>query len=200
MDNKAEFEGIHPSWRPVLDDAKFETIMSNLPETGLAPPRGQILNAFKHFPLDDLKVVCLGQDPYPTEGEAHGLAFSSPISVPRSLKPIYKCLQNTGLIPTIPTTGDLTGWAKQGVLLLNKALTTEVGKRRVHADQWDSFTDHIIETISELHPGPIYFMLWGNDAKAVSGLIDEKHKIYTQIHPSPMAQRYAKNESEKFVN
>jgi hypothetical protein len=106
------------------------------------------------------------------------------------------------MIESIPDTADLTNWARQGVLLLNKALTTIVGKRRSHAQQWGMFTDSIIKNISTMcDHHPLYFMLWGKDANALGSIIDnDKHVVCDQIHPSPMAQAHIKDESKKFVN
>lgn len=201
-DMKSITFGIDGSWTNVIDYVELETIISGIPDTGTAPPIDMILNAFRHFPFDKLRVIIVAQDPYPTPGEAHGLAFSSKLStIPKSLMPIYACLQNTGLIDDMPDTADLTSWAKQGVLLLNKALTTMIGKRREHAENWDEFTDNIVSAISTNHSGPLYFMLWGNDAKKLIPLIDEdKHTVYTQIHPSPMAQASITSDKLKFIN
>lgn len=201
-DMKTILGGIEDDWLEHMDVEYFEQVLSKIPSVGIVPPSNMILEAFRLTRFQTMKVIIIGQDPYPTPGEAHGLAFSSlEEKTPRSLIPIYKCLVNTGILDDIPETADLTNWAKQGVLLLNKALTTLSGKRRSHASEWDQYTDNLVESISTNHDGPLHFMLWGNDAKSLAGLIDEdKHYIWNQIHPSPMAQSGIKDPKKKFIN
>ncbi|MEM6321468.1 MAG: uracil-DNA glycosylase [Bacteroidota bacterium] len=153
------------------------------------PPGSLIFNAFDTSPLSSLKVVILGQDPYIKPNQAMGLSFSVPkgIGTPPSLKNIYKELHTDLGIP-IANHGDLTAWAKQGVFLLNAALTVEAGKSGSHLKKgWGQFTDAVIRLISN-ERNNIVFMLWGNFAKAKSALIDpQKHLILQAAHPSPLA-------------
>jgi uracil-DNA glycosylase len=153
------------------------------------PPGPLIFNAFNSTPLDKLRVVILGQDPYHGHGQAMGLSFSVPksIAVPASLKNIYKEL-NRDLGIAIPKHGDLTNWAKQGVFLLNAMLSVEHGRASSHKNiGWQTFTDAVIKTISDRCEG-VVFLLWGNFAKNKKGLIDEmKHYVLESVHPSPLA-------------
>jgi uracil-DNA glycosylase len=153
------------------------------------PPGPLIFNAFNSTPLDKLRVVILGQDPYHGHGQAMGLSFSVPknIAVPASLKNIYKEL-NRDLGIAIPKHGDLTNWAKQGVFLLNAMLSVEHGRASSHKNiGWQTFTDAVIKTISD-RCGGVVFLLWGNFAKNKKGLIDEmKHYVLESVHPSPLA-------------
>ncbi len=154
------------------------------------PPANDIFNALKYTPLCEVKVVILGQDPYINEGEAHGLAFSvkKGAQVPPSLKNIFTELKSdVGII--MPNHGELIGWAKQGVLLLNTVLTVEARLSKSHAKQgWEIFTTAVIKKLNERQE-PIVFMLWGNDAKAKQELITNKnHLVLTAAHPSPLAQ------------
>ena len=156
----------------------------------LYPPADQIFTAFHLTPLKNVKVVILGQDPYHGPDQAHGLSFSVPSSIkklPPSLKNIYKEL-NTDLGLPIATTGDLTPWAKQGVLLLNAMLTVEQKNAGSHQKQgWESFTNKVIELISERCEG-VVFVLWGAYAQKKCVLIDEsKHLLLKGIHPSPLS-------------
>lgn len=152
------------------------------------PPKDQIFNAFQ-LELEDIKVVILGQDPYHSPGQAHGFSFSVPegISVPKSLVNIYKELQQDVNKP-IPTHGNLTHWANQGVFLLNAALTVEKSKPSSHQKKgWLPFTDRVIEVISKKRKH-IVFILWGKFAESKKALIDEdKHLILTAPHPSPLS-------------
>ena len=153
------------------------------------PPGSLIFNAFNTIPLDHLKVVILGQDPYIKPNQAMGLSFSVPkgVRIPPSLKNIYKEIQQD-VGGTVPTHGDLTAWVQQGVFLLNAALTVEAGKSGSHLKKgWGQFTDAVIRTISSQKTG-LVFLLWGNFAKNKRGLIDEsKHLVLSAAHPSPLA-------------
>lgn len=154
------------------------------------PPQDQVFNAFKLTPLEKVKVVILGQDPYHNIGQAHGLSFSVPkgIAHPPSLKNIFSEL--TADIPgfVYPQSGDLTKWAKQGVLLLNATLTVRAHQAGSHQKQgWEVLTDQIIAKISEELEG-VVFMLWGAYAQKKSVLIDHrKHLILKAVHPSPLS-------------
>lgn len=155
------------------------------------PPKENIFEAFRLTPLDTVKVVILGQDPYHGEGEAHGLAFSVNygIKIPPSLKNIYKEI-NLEYGYKIPNHGFLINWAKQGVLLLNTVLTVEKDKPASHKGKgWEIFTDRIIEELNQ-SDNSIVFMLWGNYAKSKMDLLDNpKHLVLESVHPSPFSAR-----------
>jgi uracil-DNA glycosylase len=150
------------------------------------PPGKLIFNAFNLTPFDTVKVVILGQDPYHGAGQAHGLSFSvlPGIKPPPSLVNIFKELKSDIGLDMPNDFGDLTHWAKQGVLLLNTALTVRAGEPFSHAKTgWSKFTDAVIETISD-----IIFILWGKFAQEKISLIDTgKHFILGSSHPSPFS-------------
>ncbi|KXU38368.1 uracil-DNA glycosylase [Ventosimonas gracilis] len=153
-------------------------------------PKGSLIfNALNSTPLEQVKVVILGQDPYHGAGQAHGLSFSVPpgIAVPPSLQNIFKELKRDLNIDS-PDHGCLAAWAAQGVLLLNTSLTVEQGKAGSHAKSgWQHFTDLVIEQISRLRPH-LVFMLWGAHAQSKQPLIDaSKHLILRSPHPSPLS-------------
>ena len=154
------------------------------------PPEPQIFNAFNTTGFEDVKVVILGQDPYHGQGQAMGLSFSVPMGVriPASLKNVYKELA-ADVDFNIPNHGDLTGWAKQGVFLLNAMLTVEHSKAGSHQKiGWQEFTNAVIQKLSSEREGLIV-MLWGNFAKKKRMLIDDKkHSILEAAHPSPLAR------------
>lgn len=154
------------------------------------PTHNQIFTAFQLTPLQDLKVVILGQDPYHNPGQAMGLSFSVPkgVKIPPSLKNVYKELLNDLGIP-IPSHGDLSHWANQGVLLLNATLTVEHKSPNSHKKiGWQHFTDDVISKISETQEG-IIFLLWGRFAQSKESLIDvTRHHILSAAHPSPLAR------------
>ena len=153
------------------------------------PPAVDIFNALKHTAFADVRVVILGQDPYIKHGEAHGMAFSvnHGVRVPPSLKNIYKELQDD-LACTIPSTGYLMPWAKQGVLLLNTILTVKAGESKSHAGRgWEQFTDHIIVALSQREKAMV-FMLWGKPAQAKAAMIAPHHLVLQAAHPSPLAR------------
>lgn len=153
------------------------------------PKQDDIFNALNTTPFDKVRVVILGQDPYHGEGQAHGLSFSVPDGVkpPPSLMNIYKELAKEYNAP-IPKTGNLTHWAKQGVLLLNATLTVEHSLAGSHQNKgWEQFTDTIIRIINEQHTH-IVFMLWGSYAQKKGAFIDRaKHLILESPHPSPLS-------------
>lgn len=155
------------------------------------PPRGCIFNALKYTPYENVKVVIMGQDPYHGEGEAHGLSFSvqKGVKVPPSLKNIYQELKDDLGIPP-RNDGDLTGWAKEGVLLLNAVLTVEKDKPASHRNLgWERLTDYIIRMINEKEE-PVVFILWGNFAKEKMKYITNPiHYVITSPHPSPFSAR-----------
>ncbi|KJJ86589.1 uracil-DNA glycosylase [Prevotella intermedia ZT] len=153
------------------------------------PPAKLVFNAFNLCPFDKVKVVILGQDPYHEQGQAMGLSFSVPegIMLPPSLQNIYKEIQND-LGKPIPTSGDLTRWAKQGVLLLNATLTVRAHIANSHQTLgWANFTDAAIEALNA-HREHVVFMLWGGFARSKKRLIDaNRHCIIESVHPSPLS-------------
>jgi uracil-DNA glycosylase len=189
---------IEESWKKVLADEferpYFQSLATFL-KTEIAagktiyPPGPLIFNAFDTTPFAKVKVVILGQDPYHNPNEAMGLSFSVPkgVRVPPSLKNVYKEI-NADLGLPIPTHGDLTEWAKQGVFLLNAMLTVEKGLAASHQQVgWQFFTDAVIRKLSEGREN-LVFMLWGNYAKRKKDLIDtNKHLVLESAHPSPLA-------------
>jgi uracil-DNA glycosylase len=188
---------LHRSWLTLLD----EKIINHLKTTAeflhsekekgkiIFPAEGNVFRAFEHTPLDKVKIVILGQDPYHDVGQAHGLAFSVPngIKIPPSLKNIFKELEQDVQKP-IPKNGDLSEWAQQGILLLNSSLTVEAHEANSHATiGWQVFTDEIIKLISQQQE-QVVFMLWGKYAQQKSSFIDSnKHLILTSSHPSPLS-------------
>jgi len=153
------------------------------------PPGPLIFNAFNLCPIDTLKVVILGQDPYHGDNQAHGLSFSVKKGIPKppSLQNIFKELQKD-LNIEISEDGDLTRWAKQGVFLLNSVLTVRKGQAGSHQGKgWEIFTDEVIRILSKEKEN-LVFMLWGNYARNKKELIDrEKHLILEAAHPSPFS-------------
>ncbi len=172
---------------------KFYSIVENEYNTKtIFPPKDYIFNALKLTPYKDVKVVIVGQDPYHGEGEAHGLSFSvqKGIKVPPSLKNIYKELESDlGITPY--NEGDLTYWAKQGVLLLNAVLTVVKDTPASHRKLgWERLTDYIIKSLNN-NEEPVVFILWGNFAKEKKVLItNPKHLVLTSAHPSPYSASY----------
>lgn len=154
------------------------------------PPEEELFKALQITPFEKVKVAILGQDPYHGVGQAHGLSFSVPkgIKIPPSLKNIYKELKNEFPEFSIPSHGDLTSWAKQGVLLLNATLTVRKNEAGSHQKKgWETFTDSIISNLSH-HKSGLIFILWGNYAKQKEALIDsDKHFILKSAHPSPFS-------------
>lgn len=153
------------------------------------PPGPLIFNAFNLCPIDTLKVVILGQDPYHGDNQAHGLSFSVKKGIPKppSLQNIFKELQKD-LNIEISEDGDLTRWAKQGIFLLNSVLTVRKGQAGSHQGKgWEIFTDEVIRILSKEKEN-LVFMLWGNYARNKKELIDrEKHLILEAAHPSPFS-------------
>lgn len=153
------------------------------------PSMYDIFNSMKYTSFENVKVVLLGQDPYHNEGQAMGLSFSVPdgIEIPPSLKNMYKELQaETGIPPK--NSGNLIGWARQGVLLLNTVLTVRAHQANSHKGQgWEKFTDSIIKKISDKKEN-VVFLLWGGNARSKKPLIDQtKHLILECAHPSPLS-------------
>lgn len=189
---------IAESWKvalaPLFDKPYFAQIAAHLKtekalNRTIYPKGSHIFNAFEQTPFEDVKVVILGQDPYHNPGQAMGLSFSVPdgIKIPPSLSNIFKELKSdTGT--SIPNTGNLTPWAKQGVLLLNAVLTVRENEPASHSKiGWMNFTDDIIKLLSN-QKSRLVFILWGNFAIQKQVLIDAtKHKILKAAHPSPLS-------------
>lgn len=190
---------IENSWKEALqsefDKAYFAELVSFLHREKaegktIYPPGSQIFRAFELTPLDKVKVVILGQDPYHGAGQAMGLSFSVPDSVPAppSLKNIFKeAEQDLGI--RMSGRPNLESWARQGVLLLNAILTVRAGEAASHSRiGWEQFTDAVIRTVSE-RCDSVVFMLWGNYARSKAQLIDSKrHLVLEAAHPSPLAR------------
>jgi uracil-DNA glycosylase len=153
------------------------------------PPHDAIFSAFHHCALEQVKVVIIGQDPYHGLGQAHGLCFSvnDDVALPPSLKNIFKELANDIKVE-MPDGGNLTSWAKQGVLLLNSTLTVRQGQAGSHQRKgWETFTDAVIRKLSD-HQENLVFMLWGADAKKKGSVINRsKHLVLEAGHPSPLS-------------
>ena len=154
------------------------------------PPQQDVFNALKYTPLESVKVVILGQDPYHGPDQAHGLCFSvlSGVKTPPSLVNIYKELAADIDGFVIPKQGTLTSWAEQGVLLLNTVLTVEQGKAHSHAKWgWETFTDAVIDAVNR-HQQGVVFLLWGSHAQKKGMHIDtSKHHVLSAPHPSPLS-------------
>lgn len=189
---------IEESWKQALQEEFSKEYFSGIVDflkaekalkREIFPPGNLIFNAFAQTPFHAVKVVLLGQDPYHNEGQAHGLAFSvqEGVRIPPSLQNMYKELHADIGMP-IPKTGNLTHWAKQGVLLLNATLTVRAHEANSHAKiGWTSFTNAVIEKISKERKG-IIFLLWGRFAQEKQTLIDvSKHYILKAAHPSPLS-------------
>lgn len=190
---------IHPSWKAALQQEfsklYFEEIVLFLKteralDKKIYPPGSLIFNAFNLTPFEDVKVVILGQDPYHGYNQAHGLSFSvlKGTKPPPSLRNMYKEIKADIGVEMPKAYGDLTHWAKQGVFLLNSALTVRDGEPNSHAKiGWQIFTDAVISTLSNKREGLI-FLLWGLYAQQKQSLIDEtKHHVLKAAHPSPLS-------------
>tara|TARA_Y100000296_G_scaffold2495_1_gene3506 strand:- start:790899 stop:791588 length:690 start_codon:yes stop_codon:yes gene_type:complete len=186
------------SWKTALNEEFMQPYMKALntflqDEKGngkdIYPTDSAYFRALELTPLDSVKVVVLGQDPYHSEGQAHGLSFSVPkgIKIPPSLVNIYKELErDLGIKPA--QHGFLEDWAKQGVLLLNSVLTVECGRAASHQRRgWERFTDKVIQQVNALD-APVVFMLWGAYAQKKAAFVDcDKHLVLTAPHPSPLS-------------
>ncbi len=190
---------IERSWKEALqgefDKPYFATLAEELHREKQAgeviyPPGKDIFKAFELCPLDKVKVVILGQDPYHGYGQAMGLSFSVPQGVPAppSLKNIFKEIESD-LGITMSGSPDLRPWAEQGVLLLNSVLTVRAAQPASHSRiGWQTFTDAVIKLISDRCDG-VVFLLWGNYARSKAGLIDtSRHHVLEAAHPSPLAK------------
>lgn len=157
----------------------------------ILPKPDLVFSAFNHFGIDELNVVIIGQDPYINKEQAMGLSFSVPkgVKLPPSLNNVYKCIENTCEITMDFENGDLTNWAKQGVLLLNTTLTVFEKNSNSHKKIWKGFSLDLLKYISD-NTENVIFMLWGNDAKKLSKVIDSnKHHILEHTHPSPLSRK-----------
>ena len=188
---------IDESWREVLQpefDKPYFELLTNFVRHAYAthqcfPPAKHIFRAFDLCPFDKVRVVIIGQDPYHDINQAHGLCFSvqDGVKIPPSLENIYKEL-NRDLGKPIPSSGNLTHWAEQGVLLLNATLTVEAHKAGSHQGKgWEELTDAAIQALNNQREN-IVFMLWGSYAQRKGQFIDRKrHLVLTAVHPSPLS-------------
>ncbi len=193
-------DALEPGWRAVFEPVLATDYSMALNEflgrkrregVELLPPEADWFNAFRLTPLESVRVVILGQDPYPTPGHAHGLCFSvrrdvSPL--PRSLINIYRELADD--LGIVNRHGDLSSWARQGVLLLNTVLTVDAGQAASHRGKgWEAFTRSAIEAVNAAD-SPVAFILWGNDARKRGEFLDRKrHLVLESAHPSPLSAR-----------
>lgn len=193
------WQSIPVDWQNLLKEAESSAWWEPLSEFVEAeyrhqvvyPPRRELFQALALTPVQKVKVVILGQDPYPGPGQAHGLSFSvAPgVPLPRSLKNIYTEL-SADLGISAPHTGCLIPWAEQGVLLLNTVLTVRAGESLSHRKQgWEKFTDLLLQKLGE-REAPCAFLLWGNPARAKKAMIQApQHLILESAHPSPLSAR-----------
>lgn len=188
---------IHPSWKNILRE-EFEKpyfkelvgfVKEEYSKNTIYPPGKSIFRAFDLCPFEDVKVVILGQDPYHGAGQANGLCFSvnENVAFPPSLKNIYKEIE-ADLGVKMPESGNLDGWAKQGVLLLNATLTVRASQAGSHQKKgWEQFTDAVIQQVSDAKE-KVVFILWGRYAQEKGKVIDHvKHHVLTAPHPSPFS-------------
>lgn len=185
------------SWLAVLGEEFKQPYMADLraflqeekKTHTIYPPGSLMFHAFERTPYDKVRVVILGQDPYHGPGQAHGLCFSVPDGVPPppSLVNIFQEIHSDLGLP-IPSHGNLTHWAEQGVLLLNAVLSVRARQANSHAGRgWEAFTDRVIEAINEGREG-VVFVLWGKYAREKAGRVDrKKHLVLTAAHPSPLS-------------
>lgn len=196
-----------PDWQTVLEPEMekpyFKTLKafvdSERQTEEIFPPDDAVFNALRLTPLKDVRVFILGQDPYHDNGQAHGLAFSvlPGVKAPPSLANIFRELKTDVDVP-IPSTGSLTPWAKQGVLLLNAVLTVRAHQPNSHKNKgWETFTDAVIRAVAQ-KPEPVVFVLWGAYAQKKQPLIEQveketgdanRHTLIASAHPSPLSAR-----------
>jgi uracil-DNA glycosylase len=175
---------VHPSWRELFAPhlKTIQEILTEMPDAEFTPARENIFSAFQES-LDSVRVVIVGQDPYPQEGDAHGLAFSVRPGrrIPASLRNIFKEYEDDLGFP-LPTSGDLTPWSREGVLLLNRVLTTEIGKRNAHhASHWAVVTEDLARHLGE---SGVVAILWGSSAHTLSKYFRDP---ILSPHPSPLS-------------
>lgn len=190
----------NPAWRealaPVLATPAFAELEAFLAAERAAfeilPPPAQVFAALEETPPASVRVVILGQDPYPTPGHAHGLAFSyrGTGRLPRSLANIYREIERDLGVPLAQPSGDLGAWAQQGVLLLNTVLTVRAGEAGSHRRKgWEAVTDAVVRHVAA-GERPVAFLLWGADARRRARLIGEPHLVLEAGHPSPLSIRH----------
>jgi uracil-DNA glycosylase len=187
------------SWHPVLSEETRKPYYKNLQafvaeerqKFTVFPPEAEVFSALQLTPIDQVRVLILGQDPYHDDNQAHGLCFSVPpgVRIPPSLLNIFKELK-TDIGCTIPNNGYLTHWAEQGVLLLNAVLTVQAHQANSHQGRgWETFTDAIIQAVNA-KTDPVVFVLWGAYARKKITLIDQsRHTVIESPHPSPLSAR-----------
>lgn len=180
---------LEPETRKPYWDQLQEFVAAEREQHPVYPPAEDVFNAFRYTPLEQVKVVLLGQDPYPGAGQAHGLCFSvrPGVKLPGSLRNIYQELRDDlGIVP--PRHGCLVSWAQQGVLLLNTCLTVRAEAPNSHAGRgWEQFTDAALAAVNAL-PRRVVFLLWGAFAQKKRKRIDEsRHVVLTAAHPSPLS-------------
>jgi len=178
---------LEKEWKkPYLEDLVQFLAQERCSGIPIYPQKKDVFNAFNHTPFDQVQVVIIGQDPYHGPEQAHGLSFSVPdhISQPPSLKNIFKELkQDLGIDP--PSGGNLEGWAKQGILMLNAILTVRAHQPRSHHGQgWEHFTDAVVAALSS-RSDPLIFVLWGKTAQEKCASLALHHYVLTAFHPSP---------------
>jgi len=194
-------ENLNSDWQFVLNQEfekdyfiKLSTQIENCyfvkKDSSYLPAYNEIFNAFNFCSLNKLKVVIIGQDPYPNKSHVHGLCFSVKPDVkpfPKSLNNIFKEIKSD-LNIDLPENGNLQRWAKQGVFLLNTILTIEEGKTNSHKNMgWETFTDEVIKVVSKEKEN-VVFLLWGSQAHKKESLVDlEKHLVLKSVHPSPLS-------------
>jgi uracil-DNA glycosylase len=188
-----------PSWQAVVGDELKRPYFKELTDFvhherqnhKVYPPEGEVFTAFQLTPYDKVKVLLLGQDPYPGEGQAHGLPFSVKpgVRIPASLVNIFKELHHD-LGCKVPNNGCLVPWAERGVMLLNTVLTVRAGEPNSHKGKgWEKLTDAVIRALGE-RERPVVFLLWGNHAQKKTKLIDtDRDPVITAGHPSPLSMK-----------
>ena len=176
------------SWQRVLAPSKelLDAIEKKLASTqNLTPPRDQVMRAFE-LPVGDIRVLLLGQDPYPTDGMACGLAFANApgTKIPQSLKNLMKELQSD--LPGVSSLADVAQWSKQGVMLLNSALTTEVGSSGSHQSLWRKFVEDTVSALDHARAGKLVCLSLGLEAKKLAAFVNLGEIVYA-AHPSPLS-------------
>ena len=177
-------KSVDEKWRDIIEECGGKEIIDTLPDEDICPRPADIFNAFKLTPYDLVKVIIIGQDPYPNIEDACGLAFSTKYEnhhIPASLRNIYKALRRLGYMDIVDH-GCLEGWAKQGVLLLNTALTCRIGKSNSHSKLWEKFTQKLVGKLNGI------YLLWGNNAKKLKPFIKYTAEILEYGHPSPLSR------------
>jgi uracil-DNA glycosylase len=182
------FESMDQSWQRLLAPSKellyeIEQQLNSTPN--LTPAHTQIMRAFE-LPVEDIRVLLLGQDPYPADGMACGLAFANApgTKTPQSLKNLMKELQSD--LPGVSASADLTNWSKQGVMLLNSALTTVVGSSGSHQGLWRKFIEDAVSSLDQARVGKLVCLSLGLEAKKLAGLVELGDVVYA-AHPSPLS-------------